>query len=269
MMQVRREGARINRPPSNVALKKCGRKHMSFVDEWDQDRARNLVGCLVKETGFSASQIARRSGLAPSTLTRIYPNPTVGYSLSDRSVAKLKATFPDAFSTCETGALRLPSPVSEITAKDDPIFAGLPKKLIPVYAVSLHFPEEGDTAFGNELELWEGDLSRPAAYMAAPFGLGDAERYFAIYIPGEGMEPRFRAGERVILDRIKPASINADVVVQLREETGLSLWTVGRLSARDRSLIELMQYRDSVTSSIPHNKIKQIYPIIGMVDDDA
>ncbi|BAI99108.1 hypothetical protein SJA_P1-01560 (plasmid) [Sphingobium indicum UT26S] len=116
MMQVRREGARINRPPSNVALKKCGRKHMSFVDEWDQDRARNLVGCLVKETGFSASQIARRSGLAPSTLTRIYPNPTVGYSLSDRSVAKLKATFPDAFSTCETGALRLPSPVSEITA---------------------------------------------------------------------------------------------------------------------------------------------------------
>ncbi|KMS51533.1 hypothetical protein V474_04655 [Novosphingobium barchaimii LL02] len=105
--------------------------------------------------------------------------------------------------------------------------------------------------------------------MAAPFGLGDAERYFAIYIPGEAMEPRFRAGERVILDRIKPASINADVVVQLREDSGRSLWTIGRLSARNRSLIELMQYRDRVTSSIPHNKIKQIFPIIGMVDDDA
>ena len=269
MMQPRQGGARMHPAATECRAKNSGRKHMSFVGEWDQHRARSLIGCLVKETGLSATQIARRSGLAPSTLTRIYPNPTVGYSLSDRSVTKLKATFPDAFSTCDTGTLPLQPPTSEVMSEDTPVFAGSPKKAIPIYAVTLHFPEESGADFADELELWEGDLSRPAAYMAAPFGLGDAERYIAIYIPGEAMEPRFRAGERVILDRIKPASISADVVVQLREDSGRSLWTTGRLIARDRSLIELMQYRDRVTASIAHNRIKQMFPIIGMIDDDA
>lgn len=243
---------------------------MSFVGEWDQHRARSLIGCLVKETGFSASQIARRSGLAPSTLTRIYPNPTVGYSLSEASVAKLKATFPEAFSICETDASRPQSPAPETTLRDDSAFFGLPKQNgIPVYTAAVHFSEGSGLVFSEQLELWESDLSRPAAHMAAPFGLGDAERYFVMYIPGEAMEPRFRAGERVILDRIKPASINADVLVQLRNGLGRSLWTVGRLIARDRNLVELRQYREQVTASIPHGQIKQIFPIIGMIDGDV
>ncbi|WP_084694370.1 hypothetical protein [Sphingobium sp. YBL2] len=120
---------------------------MSFVGEWDQDRARSLIGCLIKETGFSASQIARRSGLAPSTLTRIYPNPTVGYSLSQQSVAKLRATFPDAFSICETDGLPLRSPASDITLKDDPALPVVSKQSgIPVYAASVHFHEESGLA---------------------------------------------------------------------------------------------------------------------------
>ncbi len=243
---------------------------MSFVGEWDQDRARSLIGCLIKETGFSASQIARRSGLAPSTLTRIYPNPTVGYSLSQQSVAKLRATFPDAFSICETDALPLRSAASDIMLKDDPALPVLSKQNgIPVYAASVHFPEESGLAFPEQLELWEADLSRPVAYMAAPFGLGDTERYFIMYIPGEAMEPRFRAGERILLDRVKPASINADVLVQLRDETERSLWTTGRLLARDRNLIELKQYREQATASIPHGQIKQVFPIIGMIDDNV
>ncbi|MCB4861933.1 hypothetical protein K7W03_20275 [Sphingobium sp. PNB] len=243
---------------------------MSFVGEWDQDRARSLIGCLIKETGFSASQIARRSGLAPSTLTRIYPNPTVGYSLSQQSVAKLRATFPDAFSICETDASPPRSPASEVTLKDDPAFFGQPKQPgIPVYAAAVHFVEECSLAFADQLELWEADLSRPVAYMAAPFGLGDTERYFVMYIPGEAMEPRFRAGERVLLDRVKPASINADVLVHLRDELGRSLWTAGRLLARDRNLIEVRQYREQATASIPHGQIKQVFPIIGMIDDNV
>ncbi|WP_161625685.1 hypothetical protein [Sphingobium quisquiliarum] len=142
------------------------------------------------------------------------------------------------------------------------------ERLIPVYAASLLFPEEDGVSLANELEVWEGDLSRPAAYMAAPFGRNDADRYFAIYIPGEAMEPRFKAGERVILDRIKPASIQTDVLVQLRDDTGRSLWTIGKLSARDRNLISLTQYRDKVTASIHRSKIRHIFPIIGMIDDD-
>lgn len=243
---------------------------MSFDYEWDQQRARTLIGCLVEETGFSATEIARRSGLAPSTLTRIYPTPSVGYSLSVRSIGKLKQAFPDAFALCETGAGLPPStPLPGILKERAHPFAAPGSKFIPVYATALLFPEEGDMPLANDLEIWEGDLSRPAAFMAMPSKHGDAERYFAIYIPGDAMEPRFRAGERVILDRIKPASIDTDVLVQLHDDEGRSLWTIGRLSARDRNLIGLVQYRDRATASIHRSKIKHIFPIIGMIDDDS
>lgn len=243
---------------------------MSFVGEWDQHRARNLIGCLIKETGFSASQIARRSGLAPSTLTRIYPVPTVGYSLSEQSVAKLRATFPDAFSVCEADASPPQSPAPQMVLRDNPVVFGLPKQdNIPVYAAAVHFLDEGDLALPEQFELWEANLSRPVANTAVPFALGDAERYFVMYVPGEAMEPRFRAGERVLLDRIKPASINADVLVQLRDDLKRPLWVAGRLIARNRTVIELRQYREQATASIRHSQIKQIFPIIGMIDNDV
>ena len=83
------------------------------------------------------------------------------------------------------------------------------------------------------------------------------------------MEPRFRAGERVILDRIKPASIDTDVIVQLRDDDERSLWTIGKLSARDRNLIGLTQYKDRLTASIHRSKVRHIFPIIAMLDDEA
>ncbi|BAV65988.1 hypothetical protein [Sphingobium cloacae] len=134
---------------------------------------------------------------------------------------------------------------------------------------TLLFPEESSLPLSKELELWQGDFSRPAAFMPIPFGQGNAERYFAIYIPSEAMEPRFRAGERVIMDRIKPASLDTDVLVQLRGDEGEMLWTVGRLRMRDRNLIGLTQYRDGITVSIHRSMIAHIFPIIAMLDDDG
>jgi len=238
-----------------------------FDYEWDQQKARNLIGRLVDRTGLSATEIARSAGLAPSTLTRIYPVPSVDYSLSARSIAKLKTAFPDDFmAASEYGDS--PTPSSIVKERATP-FAAPSHNVIPVYGTALLFPEENGLPLSKELELWEGDFSRPAAYMPIPFAQTDPERYFAIYIPSEAMEPRFRAGERVIMDRIKPASIDTDVLVQLRGDKGQSLWTVGRLRMRDRNLIGLTQYRDGITVSIHRSKIAHIFPIIAMLDDDG
>ena len=59
------------------------------------------------------------------------------------------------------------------------------------------------------------------------------------------------------------------MLIQLRDELGRSLWTAGRLLARDRNLIELRQYREQATALIPHGQIKQVFPIIGMIDDNV
>ena len=60
-----------------------------------------------------------------------------------------------------------------------------------------------------------------------------------------------------------------DVIVQLRDEEERSLRTIGRLTARDRNLIGLTQYKDRVTASIHRSKVRHIFPIIGMLGDEA
>jgi len=197
--------------------------------------------------------------------------PSVGYSLSARSIAKLKEAFPEAFAMCEAVGSAQPSSSTPMMLKERPLsFSTMPnQRQIPVYAPSLLFPEEESPSLAGELEIWESDLARPAAYMPAPFSLGDANRYFAIYIPSEAMEPRFRAGERVVFDKVKPASIGADVLVQLHDEGGVSLWTIGKLNSRDRNLISLIQHREPLSASIHRSKIKHIFPFVGMLDDDA
>ena len=243
---------------------------MPFDYEWDQQKARGLISCLIEETGLSATEVARRSGLSPSTLTRIYPTPSVGYSLSARSIAKLREAFPEPVAMCEARGSVASIPSHSHMVKERPLPFAMPgDRSIPVYAASLLFPDDDSISVANDLEIWEGDFTQPAAYMPAPFGRGDANRYFAIYIPSEAMEPRFRAGERVILDRIKPASIDTDVIVQLRDDDERSLWTIGKLSARDRNLIGLTQYKDRVTASIHRSKVRHIFPIIAMLDDEA
>lgn len=241
---------------------------MSFDDDWDQQKARSLIACLVSQAGLSPTEIARRAGLAPSTLTRMYPTPSVGYSLSPRSIAKIREAFPQLISLFEIDRNQMGNVSIPGAGAQHPAPLPLPSRhQIPVYATTLLFPEETEVSNLRELELWECDLTRPVAYMAAPYLVGEEKRYFAIFIPSEAMEPRFRAGERVILDRVKPASLGMDVLVNLREEARMSVWTTGRLQMRDRNVITLLQYRNNISVTIHRSNINQIFPIIGMIDE--
>lgn len=241
---------------------------MSFDDDWDQQKARSLIACLVSQAGLSPTEIARRAGLAPSTLTRMYPTPSVGYSLSPRSIAKIREAFPQLISLFEIDRNQMGNVPVHGAGQEHPAPLSLPSRhQIPVYATTLLFTEEAEVSNLRELELWECDLTRPVAYMAAPYLVGEEKRYFAIFIPSEAMEPRFRAGERVILDRVKPASLGMDVLVNLREEARMSVWTTGRLQMRDRNVITLLQYRNNISVTIHRSNINQIFPIIGMIDE--
>ena len=240
---------------------------MSFDDDRDQRRAQNLIGSLVSSTGLSATEIARRAGLAPSTLTRIYPKASVGYSLSPRSIAKIREAFRQEVAFCEVETNQPGNASEPVAAGDLPGPAVINWRQIPVYAATPLFLENALVSQFPDLEAWECDPSHPATYMAAPYLSGEAQRYFALYIPSEAMEPRFRAGEKVILDTVKPASIGMDVLVRLRKETRSPTWTIGRLQMRDRNLINLLQYKSNVCVPIHRSNINQIFPIIGMIDD--
>lgn len=56
-----------------------------------QEDARRLLEEMVKVTGLTLSQIARKAGLVPSTLTRFVNNPNVKHTLSLKSAQKAAA----------------------------------------------------------------------------------------------------------------------------------------------------------------------------------
>ena len=107
---------------------------MAVDYEWDQQRARGLISCLVEGTGLTATEIARQSGLAPSTLTRIYPTPSVGYSLSARSITKLKEAFPEPFAMCEAiGTTPSSTTAAQVMLKERPLSFSMPnQRQIPI-----------------------------------------------------------------------------------------------------------------------------------------
>lgn len=56
-----------------------------------QEDARRLLNEMVKATGLTLSEIARKGGLAPSTLTRFFNKPDVKHTLSMKSAQKAAA----------------------------------------------------------------------------------------------------------------------------------------------------------------------------------
>ena len=61
---------------------------MTGIDP-DQAAARRFVSEILRITGWSATGLARKAHLAPSTLTRFLNN-EVGHTLSSRTISKLR-----------------------------------------------------------------------------------------------------------------------------------------------------------------------------------
>ena len=80
---------------ANVQEQSCYEYATSgFANAWNVENDKELIEALVEHTGMPASQIAKKAGLAVTTLTRPLNHP-VNHQLSNPTLAKLREAFPD------------------------------------------------------------------------------------------------------------------------------------------------------------------------------
>lgn len=150
-----------------------------FADmQIETDRA--LIEGLIEHTGMTASEIARRANLTPSTLTRPL-NQDVNFQLSKPTIEKLRGTFPTypAFMTDPD----LPS--------GDTSRAYISIEVLPSFAgMGGGGSGEGDIEFGMVPRHLVIDELR-----AKPQDL------LLIEARGDSMEPDFHHGDQILIDR--------------------------------------------------------------------
>jgi phage repressor protein C with HTH and peptisase S24 domain len=92
---------------------------------------------------------------------------------------------------------------------------------------------------------------------------------YALFVVGSSMEPRYRPGEPVFIDPIRPPQIGDDVVIQLfrRNEDGdgeVVAALVKTLRRRTAHFVELEQYEPRLTFKVPNSQIAYLHRIISM-----
>lgn len=155
---------------SDVARSLCKIAHMDSTIE----AQRELLRLMMRETDLDLTGLARKAGLAPSTLTRFMNNDEIGHALSARTLARLNGA---------TGvAVPVPSASSEAR--------------VPV----LGYVGAGEQIFPFK----EDELNGPLEHVPTPPG-GDGD-LAAWIVRGASMVPAFWDGD--ILYNTRPATFD-------------------------------------------------------------
>lgn len=232
-----------------------------------QAQTVELISRIRQATGLSVTEIARRAGLSPSTLTRAYPQPTVDYTLSTRSLAKIAAQFPD-----EVGGRNLKSYPHKLVRNNR---ADSSRVILPVFALeSFKFSgaeRSSSTTHSivpgqSPVEVWNDIQSEPSFNIPLMISYEEQDKLIGVHLAGDAMEPRLKAGEIAIVDKTKPVPLLADVVVRVlvqKKDVGM---IIAQIIKRDA----LNMYFSFVSDSgriieIPRSEIVEIFPIVSVL----
>lgn len=144
----------------------------------DADSDRDFIERLVAHVGVSASEVAARAGLAVSTLTRPLNHP-VKYRLSKATIDKLRQTYPSFEDWSGEPALPTTAP-AYVEIRVLPTFAGM---------------GGGGTGDGDQ-----GVALVPRA-LIVDILRGKPDDFLLIDVRGDSMEPDFRHGDQLLVDR--------------------------------------------------------------------
>lgn len=229
-----------------------------------QAQTIEMIGRIRQSTGLSVTEIARRAGLSPSTLTRAYPQPKVDYTLSARTLAKIAAEFPD-----EVGGRNSKSFPQKLVRGSRADFS---RVMLPVFALESFKPSGTARSSPTSLsivlgqppvEVWSDIHSEPSVTIPLMISYEEQNRLIGVHLAGDAMEPRLKAGEIAIVDKMKPVPLMADVVVRLlvqRKDVGL---IIAQIIKRD----SLNMYFSFVSEpgqiiAIPRSEVIEIFPIV-------
>ena len=225
----------------------------NFRPMTDVDKA--LIERLTDFAGISASALARRAGLTPSTLTRPLHQP-VKHRLSSPTIEKLKLALPDF---PEWAAAKV-EPNAVLAPRMEGASAERMKRDVPIYGTALGADEVVD---GEAIEQTELNRAEVIGYRRRPVLLDGRADIYALYVQGDSMSPRHRDGAVLFVEERRRPSVGDDAVVYLRmpdehdgeRPSAVLVKTVVRKSA---SFIELEQYTPPLTFRIPMERVARM-----------
>ncbi len=197
---------------------------------------QNRIAVLAAERSMSVSELARRAGVQPHNLrryTRQEAQPRL--ELAEKIAAALGVTVNDVLGTqIENG------PASVV-----------PGRKLPVY---------GSAQGGAGFDIT--DVSSPIDYMTCPADLMESMDAYAVMVAGDSMEPRFRAGETVIVQPGLPVRSGDDVVIQI--EDGDQIYAVvKRFDRRSDDHIKCVQFNPAEELSFRQSAVLKIDRVVG------
>jgi phage repressor protein C with HTH and peptisase S24 domain/lambda repressor-like predicted transcriptional regulator len=229
-----------------------------------QQAARNYVDAVVKATGWNYTAIARRAGLASTTLTRFMNEPDIRHMLSARSIAKIAAGR-DVPVAPEIGGRAPLADGAEAAGPEGAGRAGASRGGREFSSAPVAVPPPGPRdlpirghAKGGTGEAYFFDQGGVQAYAERPWFLMGVPTAYAIYIHNDSMEPVFRHGHLAYVNPAVPPSPGDDVVIHLRDGQGF----VKRLLRRTARLLIAEQFNPPRELQWPAERIEAVHLIV-------
>jgi phage repressor protein C with HTH and peptisase S24 domain len=212
-----------------------------------QRAARAYVRGVIESSGWSASELARRCAVAPSTFNRFLHSERATHTLSARTLAKV----------AQASGVPLPAALGGAGAPAAGARA-LPAGARPAaLAGGRDLPGRGRAEGGSDGAVTLD--SEPIDWTWRPAELQGARDAFAMFVTGASMGEVLPEGTTVFVHPNLPPRPGDFVVVEKNSHEAL----VKRLVRRSQTGITLRQYDPARDFDIPRRDIRAIYRVIG------
>jgi hypothetical protein len=243
--------------------------------------AKGTIGeallALKKRSGLSLQDIAMRAGYKGRSSVQEYfaghyDPARLDSVVAEKLVAAFKGTGQPPIHPSEVFELvGLPIPTEVVPIEQEmPTLRGAPKDL-PVHGTvlggDLTFDDTGGGAVTVEQTLVA--MMETITFVRRPPAMVGMKKAYALFVVGSSMEPRYRPGEPVFVDPVRPPAIGDDVIVQLmdRDEDGngeVVCALVKTLRRRNSAFVELEQYEPRRVFRVPTDQVAHLHRIISM-----
>ena len=216
-----------------------------------QEAARRYIAAVSAATGWNYTTIARRAGLASTTVTRFMNEPDVRHMLSARSLAKIAAISD------------VPVPV-ELGGTVPLVGDGEPgRREFATWGTPIPPPGPRDLpvrghAKGGSSGAYFFEQGIVQAYVERPWFLMGVPTAYAVYIQNDSMEPVFRHGHLAYVNPSVPPSPGDDVVIHLKDGQGF----VKRLIRRTARALIAEQFNPERQLEWPTENIESVHLIV-------
>lgn len=105
-------------------------------------------------------------------------------------------------------------------------------------------------------------MDKVVSHVPCPPTLAGVPDAFGVYMVGDGMEPRFFAGELLLVDPSRPVTKNCFVVVLFHDESA----QVRQFLHRSPGLLYLRQLVQGDDPPLAVNRVRGVYRIVGVMD---